>query len=72
MNSAMNESAMRTDRGGDDKGKAFFNRLSQDHLDVFIREHSSRTSQGRADMDECALVTVKLKHPTNRQERWFL
>ena len=58
MNPAMNESAMRADRGGDDKGKAFFNALSQDHLDVFICSHSSRTSQGVSNMDECALVTV--------------
>jgi hypothetical protein len=42
----MNESAMRADRGEDDKGKAFFNGLSQDHLDAFICSHSSRTSQG--------------------------
>jgi hypothetical protein len=47
MNPAMNESAMRADRGGDDKGKAFFNGLSQDHLDVFICSHSSLTAANK-------------------------
>jgi hypothetical protein len=64
----MNEFAMRADRGGDDKGKSIL-QPSQDHLDVFICSHSSRTSQGVSTMDECTLVTVSSSAlPTGRQD----
>ena len=49
--------------------KAFFNVLSQDHLDVFICLAFEPDIPARVDMDECALVTVSSSTlPTGRQD----